>query len=55
MLFELLLIGLLRDADGCRVFHRDPNSIFYLEIPNSPNNKTARALRICLLFPTRVL
>ena len=34
-LFELLLIRLIREADSCRVFHRDTNLIFYLEIPNS--------------------
>ena len=42
MLFELLLVGLLRDPSSCRMYHRAKADVFRLEIPNSPGNKTAR-------------
>ena len=55
MLFELLLVGLLRDPASCRMYHRQARDSFHLEIPNSPGNKTAKALRFCSLLPTTVL
>ena len=32
-LFQLLVVGVLRDSRRCRVFHRDPKDVFYIEIP----------------------
>ena len=54
MLFELLLVGCLRDTATCRIFHRG-GCEFRVEVPNSPNNKSAQALRFCSLLPTTVL
>lgn len=55
MLFQLLLVGVLRDPVSCRVFHRSKDDIFFVEIPNSYKNKTADALNICTLLPTTVM
>lgn len=55
MLFELLLVGLLRDPASCRMYHRFPRDTFKLEMPNSPGNKSAAALRFCSLIPSVVL
>jgi energy-coupling factor transporter ATP-binding protein EcfA2 len=51
MLFELLIIGVLKDSSSCRVYHRNKQDIFAIEIPNSTANKTANALRFCSLLP----
>jgi hypothetical protein len=55
MLFQLLVVGVVQDPVSCRVFHRRSTDRVYLEIPNSLNNKTAIALRICSLLPTEIL
>jgi hypothetical protein len=55
MLFQLLLIGVLRDPHQCAVYHRNSDDILMIEVPNSLNNKTAIALRICTLLPTTIL
>jgi hypothetical protein len=55
MLFELLVVGLLRDPVTCRVYHRSSQDAFRVEIPNSPGNKTSNALTLCALLPTVVL
>lgn len=55
MLFQLLLIGVLRDPNNCAVYHRENDDIFMVEVPNSLNNKTAIALRLCTLLPTTIL
>jgi MoxR-like ATPase len=53
MLFQLLVLGTLNSDD--RVYHRSTRDIFLIEIPNSPNNATAHALRFCGLLPTKKL
>ena len=48
VLFQLLMIGILRDnspGTSIRVYYRRPRDIFFLEVANSPGNKTAEALR----------
>ena len=55
ILFELLYVGVARDPKTCRCHYRNPADVFYVEVPNSPNNKTAEALRFCCLLPTVVL
>jgi hypothetical protein len=52
MLFELLMIGVLKNNQTCKVYHRNPNDIYFIEIPNSKGEKTAAALRFCSLLPT---
>jgi hypothetical protein len=42
MLFELLIVGVIRDPSSCRVYHRRPEDVFFLEIPNSLGDKTAK-------------
>lgn len=51
VLFELLLVGVIRDTASCRVYHRRRGDVFFLEIPNSIGDKTATALRISSFLP----
>jgi hypothetical protein len=51
MLFQLLLIGVLRCPKSCRVYYRNPSDMYMIEVPNSPKNKTILALRFCNLLP----
>ena len=51
VMFELLIIGVIRDKASCRVFHRRQSDTFLLEIPNSIGDKTAEALRISSFLP----
>jgi hypothetical protein len=51
MLFQLLLIGVLRCPKSSRVYYRDPSDMYLIEVPNSPKNKTILALRFCNLLP----
>eukprot|EP01052_Picozoa_sp_SAG31_P002290 SAG31_NODE_80_length_27188_cov_42.623869_5_plen_2141_part_00 len=51
MLFELLLVGVIRDPVTCRVYHRRTDDVFLLEIPNSLGDKTAKALRFSSFLP----
>lgn len=55
MLFQLLFVGILRDTNGCHSYYRHNEDIYYLEIPNSLNNKTAKALYFCNLLPQTIL
>ena len=55
ILCELLLIGVLRDPLKCVVYHRRPQDLFFLEIPNSPKDKTYSALRFCHILPFKYL
>ena len=55
MLFELLLVGCLCDSTNCRIFHRRKSDGFQIELPNSPDDKSSKALRFCSLLPTTVL
>lgn len=55
MLFELIVLGLVRDPVNQRVFQRRSSDTFDIEIPNSINNKTAQALYFTKLLPTVVL
>jgi hypothetical protein len=52
VLFQLLLIGILRDdaPESSKAYHRRKKDIFFLEMANSPGNKTAQALRFCSKF-----
>ena len=51
MLFELLIVGVIRDPETCRVYHRRADDVFLLEIPNSLGDKTAKALRFSSFLP----
>jgi MoxR-like ATPase len=53
VLFELLVVGVIRDMHTCRVYNRRKSDVFMLEIPNSIGDKTAMALRIGQFLPTR--
>jgi len=55
MLFQLLILGVLRDPFSCRVYQRRQEDVVFVEIPNSLNNKTAIALHVCHLFPNQIL
>ena len=57
VLFELLLLGVLTSdvAGSPRVYHRRQTDTVLLEIANSVGNKTAQALSICRLLPTKRL
>ena len=55
MLFELLLVGVLRESKRCVFYHRSAATHFVVELPNSPGNKSAMALRFAHLLPTTVL
>eukprot|EP00468_Gymnochlora_sp_CCMP2014_P001514 CAMPEP_0167741726 /NCGR_PEP_ID=MMETSP0110_2-20121227/1016_1 /TAXON_ID=629695 /ORGANISM="Gymnochlora sp., Strain CCMP2014" /LENGTH=5340 /DNA_ID=CAMNT_0007625809 /DNA_START=69 /DNA_END=16091 /DNA_ORIENTATION=- len=54
-LFELLIVGVLKNPQTCAVYPRSNKDIYYLEIPNSERNKTAEALRFPALLPSRHL
>ena len=51
VLFELLVVGVIRDTATCRVYHRRRKDVFMLEIPNSEDDKTAAALRFSSFLP----
>jgi hypothetical protein len=53
LLFELLIVGTIRDTVNCKVYHRRRGDVFMLEVPNSIDDKTAVALRISALLPIR--
>ena len=46
---------MLRDPVHCTVYHRRPHDLFYLEIANSPKDKTYSALRFCHILPFEYL
>ncbi len=52
LLFELLILGVVKDRTTSRVYYRRETDVFLLEIPNSVNDVTARALRFCSLLPS---
>eukprot|EP00435_Cladocopium_sp_Y103_P004570 s2426_g1.t1 len=52
LLFELLIVGMLRDTHLCRVYHRRAKKdFFFIEIPNTPGESTAKQLSFCLILP----
>lgn len=55
MLFELLVVGVLRENKRGVFYHRSAATTFVLELPNSPGNKSAQALHFAHLLPTTVL
>ena len=55
ILFQLLFVGVLRDPLRSRAYFRNRDDYYYIEIPNSPNNRTAEALRFCCLLPSEIL
>ena len=55
MLFQLLLVGVLRDPVSCRVYFRHPQDVYFIELPNSIDNKSITALRFCSMLPCTVL
>jgi hypothetical protein len=55
MLFELLILGLVRDPVNQTTFQRRKIDTFDIEIPNSVNDKTAQALYITSYIPKVVL
>ena len=50
-LFELLVLGVLKDPVTLSVYARSKRDIFFIEIPNSTGDRTSQALRICQLLP----
>lgn len=52
VLFELMIVGVLKNTQTCQVYHRKSQDAFLLEIPNSVENKTALALRFLSLLPS---
>eukprot|EP00466_Bigelowiella_natans_P005501 jgi/Bigna1/142949/aug1.74_g17657 len=54
-LFELLIVGVLKDPATCAVYARRTKDTFFVEIPNSSGNRTANALQVCALLPERRL
>jgi energy-coupling factor transporter ATP-binding protein EcfA2 len=55
VLFELLIVGVLKSSEECQVYHRRTKDVFMLEIPNSDGDKTARGLKFCSLLPAQRL
>ncbi|CAE7296222.1 RNF213, partial [Symbiodinium sp. CCMP2456] len=51
LLFELLIVGMLRDTHNCEVYHRRKIDFFFIEIPNTPGESTAKQLSFCLILP----
>jgi RZ type zinc finger domain/AAA domain (dynein-related subfamily) len=51
VLFELLILGVLKNTRTCQTYHRNNRDVFLLEIPNSRGEKTSKALRFCSLLP----
>lgn len=50
LLFELLVVGVLKSTALNRSYYRRAADAFFLEIPNSRGELTRRALRVCELF-----
>jgi len=55
MLFELLLVGVVRDSTSSLFYHRNAAVGVFIELPNSPGNTSALALRFASLLPTTLL
>jgi hypothetical protein len=55
LLFEVLIVGMLRDPSNAKVYHRRQTDFFYVEIPNTPEENTAKQLSFCLLLPRTYL
>ena len=56
LLFELLIVGMLRDTHDCKVYHRRAKKdFFFIEIPNTPGESTAKQLSFCLILPRQYL
>ena len=51
VLFELLVVGFIRDPKTSRVYNRRPKDTYFLEVPNSLGDKTATALRFSSFLP----
>ena len=51
MLFELLVVGFIRDPKTSRVYNRRTKDTYFLEVPNSLGDKTATALRFSSFLP----
>ncbi|CAJ1380697.1 unnamed protein product, partial [Effrenium voratum] len=52
LLFELLIVGMLRDTHHSKVYHRRAKKdFFFIEIPNTPGENTAKQLSFCLILP----
>jgi hypothetical protein len=55
LLFELLIVGMLRDPQNCTAYHRRNQDFFLVELPNTPQEFTAKQLSFCLLLPRTYL
>jgi hypothetical protein len=55
LLFELLIVGVLRDPQHCNVYHRRKQDAFFVEIPNTPNEHTAKQMPFCRMLPPTYL
>jgi len=55
LLFEVLIVGVLRDNVNCAAYHRRNDDFFFVEIPNTPDERTAKQLSFCLLLPRTYL
>eukprot|EP00931_Biecheleriopsis_adriatica_P017997 TRINITY_DN1271_c1_g1_i1.p1 TRINITY_DN1271_c1_g1~~TRINITY_DN1271_c1_g1_i1.p1 ORF type:complete len:4782 (+),score=1057.93 TRINITY_DN1271_c1_g1_i1:65-14410(+) len=51
LMFELLIVGVLRDPQKSQVYVRAKKDIFFVEIPNTPGETTANGLPFCLDLP----
>jgi hypothetical protein len=50
-LFELLVVGVLKNQQSGRVYHRHAGDVYMIELPNSREDRTVKALRFCSLLP----
>ncbi|CAE8651944.1 unnamed protein product [Polarella glacialis] len=55
LIFELLIVGMLRDPQKCAVYHRRSKDFFFVEIPNTPGEQIAKQLSFCLILPRTFL
>eukprot|EP00656_Telonema_subtile_P055941 TRINITY_DN8827_c0_g1_i2.p1 TRINITY_DN8827_c0_g1~~TRINITY_DN8827_c0_g1_i2.p1 ORF type:complete len:1721 (+),score=503.88 TRINITY_DN8827_c0_g1_i2:159-5321(+) len=53
VLFNLLLVGSLRDWSGVKVYPRRKQDVFLIEVANSIGDKTAEGLRVCSILPSQ--
>lgn len=55
LLFQLLIVGVLHDSRLAVIYHRRPQDVFFIEIPNTPNEQTAKSLPFVMLLPRTFL
>ncbi len=45
------MVGVLKDPQSGRVYHRHAGDVYMMELPNSREDRTVKALRFCSLLP----